>query len=878
MTDLPVGTVTFLFTDIEGSTRLLEQAADAYATMLADHRRILRAAFKDHGGTEVDTQGDAFFVSFSRARDALQSAAQGQRALAEHAWPEDLQLRVRMGLHTGEPLIANSGYVGIDVHRAARIAHVAHGGQVLLSPSTTSLVSNDIPDGLALTDLGSHRLKDLRHPIQIHQLDIAGLSTSFPPLRTLDSIPNNLPLQPTSFVGRTSEIEEIMNLLAEARLVTMAGPGGTGKTRLALQVAAESLDQHEDGVFFVDLTLLNDPQQVVSHVAGTLGVGELGTEPLINTLERFLKGKQILLVLDNFEHLIEAAPTVSELISAGTKLHVLITSREPLRLSAESTYMVPPLRLPEPEQGSSVEDFERNEAVQLFVRRARAAVHGFHLTEDNAQEIVTICRGLDGLPLAIELASARVRLFPPKKLVEQLQDQLKLLRGGPRDLPARQQTLRHTIDWSYDLLDESERALFSRLAAFSGGATLEAIETVCGDGLGADILDTLESLLDKSLIRRLDDSEGQPRFGMLETIQAYASERLAERGDWQATWAAHAQWVLEFAERAEEGLFGEAWEAWAEQIRAEEGNIRVTIERCKRGQVDPELGVRLAGKLRYYWETVDKLTEGRASLEAMLSVSEDAPPGARAAAVCGAGVLAYWQGDLASCGSWCTQAVALAEQIGDRLILGEAQHFLGHYAQNEGDQERGLELLDESLDNFQALDHPWGIRRSKNCLADAERLTQNYDRAARSFRELIDSHQGTAKDVLYGATLSNYGNVLNRQGEYRAAQDSFHEGIQFAWELENATLLGYMFGGLAGTAVLSGQPQEAARLMGACEKAFEEAGVTSMNAIDQFDHDYYMAALQGELGEESLGALMETGRQMSLEEAVRFALATVVTI
>jgi predicted ATPase len=594
----------------------------------------------------------------------------------------------------------------------------------------------------------------------------------------------------------------------------------------------------------------------------------------LHTLERYLQDKQLLLLLDNFEHLIEGASVVGNIMSAAPGVDVLITSREVLRLSGESTYPVRPLHLPKPGLDITPEALQNYEAAQLFLQRARAANPGFKLSQQNASAIVEICRHLDGLPLAFELAAARARMFPPPQMLERLSDQLKFLRGGARDLPTRQQTLRGAIDWSYDLLDAAERTLFARLAIFSGGGALEAIESVCGDQLDIAVIDGLESLLDKSLVRQSEDFEGQPRFGMLETIHTYASELLRDRDDEPDVRTAHARWGLEFAQRAEEGLFGEESDDWIKRLRSEEGNLRAVLQRCKFGLVDPELGVRLAGRLRYYWETTDKLSEGRSWLDAMLSISGDAPDAARAAAVCGAGVLAYWQGDWSNCGEWCRQAAELGKALGDRFILGEAQHFLGHFAQNDGEHERGLMLLRQSLENFWQLDHPWGIRRSKNCLGDAERLTQNYARAARIFRELIQDYEGRTKDVLYAATLSNYGNVLNRQGEYERALASFQEGIEFAWELENATLLGFLFDGLAGTMALAGQPQRAAALMAASKRAFDQAGVSSMNAIDQFDHDHYMGLIREQIDAAALDEILESGDEMALEAAVALALET----
>lgn len=871
----PSRTLTFLFTDLESSTHLWQQFPEAMRTAQARHDALLKEAVGAHRGRIVKTTGDGLHAVFESAEEAVAAALAGQQAMIAERWPEGVgPLRVRMGVHTGESEERAGDFYGSEVNRAARLMSIGHGGQVLLSSATAMIVRDRLPADASILELGEHRLRDLEHPEYVYQLAHPDLPSEFGPLRSPSEAKHNLPEQLTTFVGRMKELAEVADLLDRSRLLTLIGPGGTGKTRLSLQAAAQSLHAYEDGVFFVDLTLLSDPSQIMGTIAETLGVRELSTEPVIDTLKRYLKDRQLLLVLDNFEHLIKGSSGLGDLIRAAPDVDLLVTSREVLRVSGENTYRVPPLDLPDPDRKVEVSDLAQYEAVELFVKRAQAAHHGFELTDQNSTEVAEICRRLDGLPLAIELAAARTRMFPPKKLLEGLSDRLKLLSGGMRDLPSRQQTLRSTIDWSYELLDESERALFARLAVFSGGGSLDAIEAVCGSHPGMDILENLESLLDKSLIRQEYDFEGQPRFTMLETIHAFAQEKLMDRDDWAATQTAHAEWVLQFAERAEAGLFGRNSETWTERVRTEEGNMRVALERCRSGKLDPELGVHLAGKLRYYWESTDKLTEGRAWLDSMLSISTEASAEARASAICGAGVLAYWQGDWSNCGKWCREALEVGRELGDQFVVGEAQHFLAHYSQNEGELDRAVDLLRESLDNFLELDHSWGILRSRVCLADAERLTQNYERAARNFREIIQEYENRTKDLLYAASMSNYGNVLNRQGEYERALASFRKGIEFASELENATLLGFLFDGLAGTAILTSQPERSAQLMGASQMAFERAGVTSLNAVDQFDHDHYMAAIREKLDDDLLDDLIETGRQMSLEQAVTFALET----
>jgi predicted ATPase len=502
---------------MEGSTRLLQRLGDRYRNVLADYRQLLRTAVGQWHGHEVDTQGDAFFVAFARATDATAAALAIQSALAAHPWPHEVTVRARIGLHTGEPQLTAERYIGVDVHHAARIMSAGHGGQILLSQTTRELAEAHLPPDASLLDLGQHRLKDLQRPGHLFQLSLAELPAAFPPLKTLDAHPHNLPIQPTALIGREKVVGTLCELLRrpEVRLLTLSGPAGVGKTRLGLQVAAELSDLYTDGVYLVPLAPLSDPALVLPMMIQTLGIRETDHQPLLEGLKDWLKEKQLLLLLDNFEQVASAALQVAELLAACPKLKVLVTSRVMLHVRAEHEFAVPPLSVPNPKRLPDLLDLSQYEAVQLFIARALAVKPDFAVTTTNAPALAGICARLDGLPLAIELAAARVKYFPLQALLTRLERGLSVLVGGALDLPARQQTLRGAIAWSYDLLAPEEQSLFRRLAVFVDGWTLEAAEAVCipAGALKGDLLEGLFSLVDKSLLRQEEQAEGRGAVG-----------------------------------------------------------------------------------------------------------------------------------------------------------------------------------------------------------------------------------------------------------------------------------------------------------------------------------------------------------------------------
>src|SRR6476646_7912605 len=671
MAELPTGTVTLLFTDIEGSTRLLRRAGDAYAGLLSQHRALLEEAFLAHGGVVVDAEGDAFFVAFASAKDAVAAAGDAQRALVSHDWLDENEIRVRMGLHTGEPRVVEGRYVGIDVHHAARVMAVGHGGQVLLTEATRALLDDDTH----LRDLGDHRLKDISMQ-RLYQLELEGLANEFPPLASLDNRTTNLPAQPNAFIGRERELAGTRALLEreDVRLLTLIGPGGTGKTRLALQLAADVLDRFRNGVFFVSLTPIRDRELVVPTILRTLGSREQPGETSLETLTDFLREKELLLLLDNFEHVVAASPAVAGLLESAPDLQVLVTSRMPLRLQAEHAHRVPQLAVPDLRRPAVAEEVVDFESVRLFVERARAAAVDFSISDVNAEAVAEIVVRLDGLPLAIELAAPRVRTLTPPALLRRLDQRLPLLTGGAQDADARQRTLRGTIAWSHDLLLAKEKTLFERLAVFVGGCRVEAAEAVCDfDGAFGDaLLDGLDSLVQKSLLRQRQDSDGEPRFWMLETIREFGLELLESAGELEAGCERHAAWTAGEAERLDAEARTGDHPACLAQVHDEYPNMREAIAFARKTH-DGELLLRLATALWGFWSSRVYGAEGRRALEDALELSGRRP----ARTLLGLCTLRMLSGSSEHVREAAQEALEACEQLDDDYSLAQAWNLVG---------------------------------------------------------------------------------------------------------------------------------------------------------------------------------------------------------
>jgi predicted ATPase/class 3 adenylate cyclase len=778
---LPTGTVTFLFTDIEGSTTLLQRLGDRYAQILADQRRLLRAAFQSLGGHEVSAEGDASFVAFPRAKDAVEAAVAAQKAIASHAWPEGAQVRVRMGLHTGEPLSTDMGYIGMDVHQASRICSAGHGGQILISDATQALVANDLPEGVSLRDLGEHRLKDLAHRHRLFQVTAADLPADFPPLKSLNVLPNNLPLQLTSFIGRRREIVEINTTLATARLLTLTGAGGSGKTRLALQVGADLLEQYPDGVWLVELATLADPALVPQTVATALRVHEQPGRALIETLVDSLRPKTLLLLLDNCEHLLAACAGLAHaLLRTCPNLRILATSREGLGIAGETLYPVPTLPFPNPELLPSMEHLVQYESVRLFTERAMVVLATFNITPQNAKSVALICSQLDGIPLAIELAAVRVKTLAVAQILSRLGDRFRLLTGGTRSAPLRHQTLQAAMDWSYDLLREKERAVLRRLAVFAGGCTLETAEAVCaGNGIEtSEILDLLTQLVDKSLVI-VDAQHGEARYRLLETVRQYGKGKLVEAGEDIEMQRQHRTLFLALAEQAEPHLRSTDEAAWLERLEVEHDNFRAALEWALN---DGEARLRLAGVLGRFWDVRGYLSEGRRRLEGALSGSDTASS-ARAKALHWAGMLAMDQGDDARARALLEDSVAIYRELRETPGMALSLRTLGYVAYYQNDYSRAVELAEDSLVHSREHGDTLEIASSLDLLGRLAWRRGDYKQAQSLSRECLAlcrkiGHQGSI-----GTALNLCGIVACYQGDFAGATAFIEEKLALDKEL-----------------------------------------------------------------------------------------------
>jgi predicted ATPase/class 3 adenylate cyclase len=861
MAALPTGTVTFLFTDIEGSTRLATESAEQFPKVLERHHALLREAFNARDGVEVMTEGDAFFVVFSSPLAAVESAAQAERLLAAEAWPSGLEVRVRMGMHTGEAVLGGDNYVGLDVHRAARISAAGHGGQVLLSETTKALVERALPAGIALRDLGRHRLKDLPTPEHIYELELDGLPADFPAIRSLDARPNNLPVPVTTFVGRERQIEEIKARLAAIRLLTLTGPGGTGKTRLSIRVAEELLDDYRDGCWFVALDTLRDPDLVPPTIAAALGVRIGADKPVLEALSAWLAERQLLLVLDNFEQVAGAASHVGQLLAAAPGLKVLATSRVPLHLYGESEYAVPPLATVEELRAAagSPERLSQYEAVRLFIERAVSARSDFAVTNANAPAVAEICARLDGLPLAIELAAARVKLIAPDQILARLEQNLGVLTSAAQDLPERQRTMRGAIEWSCTLLEPAEQTLFARLSAFRGGFSIDSAEAVTLDGgLGVDIFDALASLADKSLLRTVE-AGGETRFAMLETIREYATEKLGAAADADEVRRRHARHYFALAMDSESHLVGTDQAAWLDRLEREHDNLRAAFSRA------PDLGLldealSAAGAIWRFWQQRGHFAEARGIYDRLLTLPGGSPA-ARAQALIGGGGIAYWQNDFGVVGQWYREAVELYKSVGDRAGTAEALFNLAYVPLLEGDLRESARISKEAVDLFAQLGDESGLAKSEQVLAfvhyyDAHpaESVRRLERTAQIYRRNGDRF--LLADALVATTLP-YANL----GQWADVSRLMREGLDIFESIDNKVGVAMVYEIIGAGLSFLGKHEDAARMFGASEELRQRIGGGAPSQL--VNTAAYRSMAEDALGAERFAQLRAEGGSLS---------------
>jgi predicted ATPase/class 3 adenylate cyclase len=822
---LPTGVVTFLFTDLEGSTRIWERHPQAMHAALVRHDTILKEAIAANAGIVFKTTGDGVIAAFASASDALAAALATQRALRQEAWGATGPLRVRMALHTGEAELRGDDYFGLTLNRAARLLAASHGSQILLAHPTWEMVSAYLPNDVELRDLGVHWLKDLSEPEHVYQVVVPDLQADFPPIKTFDAYRSNVPAPPNTLIGREREIGAVRSLLqrSDARLVTLTGPGGIGKTRLAIQVAAELHVDYADGIWFVDLAPIRDSMLVLPRIIQALSLKPQDGTPLAQ-LQTYLRDKQMLLLLDNFEQVADAAVEVAKLASACPGLKLLITSRMALHLYGEHVFELQPLWLPERKQRLHGADLvaaaEQYAAVRLFVARAQVVNAGFALTEANAPAVLEICQRLDGLPLAIELAAAWMRLFSPQALLTRLTSRLALLRGGAKDLPDRQQTLRNTIDWSYQLLDAAEQTLFQRLAVFVGSCTLAAAEAVCagaesiefqgGSAAEAHVvqlphpaLDVLAALLDKAMLRQFVSADGEPCFMMLETIREYALERLEASAEVDAVRRRHAIYYLVLGEAAEPELWGSRQEEWLERLEAEHDNLRAALAwslqdvqaeqevvETRSGPADALatrrlIGLRLAGALWWFWAVHGHVNEGRMWLTSALSQAPE-PSTARARALLGAGFLADIQGDHAVAHARFEESLAIASALGDQLGRAKALIYLALVAlSQQGNYTHVLALLEEGLELSETLGEKRATAYALYGLGRLAYYREEYARAAQLYVESLALYQQLGNIEFVSELLSNLGVIAIIQGDYTRAIELLEADLAACQKLGN---------------------------------------------------------------------------------------------
>lgn len=893
------GTYTFLFSDIEGSSELETRIGRArYAAARDRHREILREVWATHGGREQGTEGDSFFVAFGEASTAVEAAVAGQRALLAEPWPEDTGIRVRMGLNSGGAELSGDSLVGLGINRAARIAALAHGGQILASGLTRDLLQDAPAPDVTLLDLGEHRLKGLDGAVRIVQVTGSGLPADFPRLRSIGVRSGNLPVQLTTFVGRGAELEAAAALLARTRLLTLTGPGGTGKTRMSLELAGRAADDFDDGAWFVPLEPIRDASLVAARISSALGLTDTSTRPVIETLGEWLSSRRILIVLDNFEQVVAAAPIVADLLRAASGLKVIVTSRAALHVSGEQEFPVPGLPAPpDPNQQSGLErlglhganreiDLDalgQYAAVRLFIDRALAVRPGFTVTNENAPAVAAISARLQGMPLAIELAAARVKLLTPEAILLRLDRQLDVLATGARDLPPRQQTLRGAIAWSYDLLDQSGRRLLDRLSVFVSGCDLEAVEAVCGPSseLGGDVLDGLMALVDQSLVKVDETGAGEPRFRLLDTIRAYAAEQLEADGERTPIEDRHRDWYVGLVERAATELSGSGQRAWLDRLEVEHDDIRAVLDRAVAAP-DPPTAIGVAFAMWRFWQKHGHLAEARRRLEGMA----DAPwshddPRLRARLLEALGGTCWWQGDIPAMGARYDEAFEIWTGLGDEREIANAAYNAAFQfsvpvstdpASDTDPDRQGLRLLEQALAIYRRLGDQGGEANALWGLGNYHYFRGLPGLGVRKFREALEIFRAVGDLTMEAWALHMLGSGLMRTGVGDEARRHIAHAIRHFHAAGDASGLTLTLDDLSAVAVADGDLPRAARLRGAARNLTSETGAQLAAYVEELFEAAIRPGVRGLMSDDDLARYGAEGAAWTLDEAVAYAL------
>ena len=907
---LPTGTVTFLFTDIEGSTERWERHRDAMKGAVRRHGEILQAAIEAHDGNVFKTVGDAFCAAFHNVADAIAAALDAQRRLEAEDWSGVDGLKVRMAIHTGHTDERDGDYFGPAVNRVARLLAIGHGGQVLVSGASADLSQGELPPRAALRDLGEHRLKDLTHPEQVYQLVAPGLASDFPPLRSLEALPNNLPLQITSFVGRDVDILNVSELLAKHRLVTLVGAGGVGKTRLALQVGADLLDKYEDGVWLVELAPLSDNDLIPSTVASIFHVSEAANKTMTEAIVHALKARRALIVFDNCEHVVEpAARLIDAILRSCPHVRVIATTRQGLGIAGEAVHRVASLAVPETTGRLTAEEAMRHGAIALFVERAIAATESFRLSDENAAVVARLCNRLDGIALAIELAAPRLKALSLEQLEARLSERFRILTGGSRTALPRQQTMRALVDWSYDLLTDDEKTLFRRVAVFAGGWSLDAASAICSDEKIEEwaVLDLLQSLVDKSMVvAKLSGSE--QRYRLLESTRQYAHELLEKSGELEPMQVRHAKWFLEFAQQAESAYDRTPTKAWLAIIDPELDNIRAALDWSLAEKHDIELGAALAATAVRYFYDAGYEAEGRPRVEAALALSGEIASKETIAKLW----LGRYQLRSLATSSWpamreyAERAHQLYEEVGDVAGTRAALTYVAETCLRQGSHDEAQKYLDEALVLAERLGSRNAIGNVKSAMARNYHFAGKTIEARSIYAEVLAIARATGNDRLRSTVVSNLAEVefstgdperaaeiarenldaiganryiiFNNLAAYLCALRRFdevrtraREGLRIARDSQAASHGAISIMHLARVAAEKGDAKLGAQLLGYTDETFAR-NKFAIEYTEQFVHDELESVLRAALGDDELARLRAAGARMTEDQAVEEAL------